>query len=82
VNEDFRDTASALVAIGRSFYERGWALGTSGNFSAVIGRDPLRLVITPSGVDKGELTAAQILEVGREGSENVSHPQKRYSISR
>jgi methylthioribulose-1-phosphate dehydratase len=69
VNEDFRDTASALVAIGRSFYERGWALGTSGNFSAVIGRDPLRLVITPSGVDKGELTAAQILEVGKEGRE-------------
>jgi len=69
VNEDFRNTASALAAIGRSFYERGWALGTSGNFSAVISRDPLRLAITPSGVDKGELTAEQILEVGREASE-------------
>ena len=52
-----------LVEVGRRFYQRGWVFGTSGNFSVVLGRDPLRLAITSSGVDKGELTADQILEI-------------------
>jgi methylthioribulose-1-phosphate dehydratase len=69
MDEAFRDTASALVAITRSFYTRGWALGTSGNFSAVLSRDPLRLAITPSGADKGELAAEQILTIGQELNE-------------
>jgi methylthioribulose-1-phosphate dehydratase len=56
-----------LVEIGRNFYSRGWVLGTGGNFSAVTGRDPLRLAITASGVDKGNLTPSQILEVDHEG---------------
>jgi methylthioribulose-1-phosphate dehydratase len=69
MDEAFRDTASGLVAISRSFYARGWALGTSGNFSAVLSRDPLRLAITPSGADKGELIADRILTTGQELNE-------------
>src|SRR5262245_8232030 len=42
-------------------------LGTSGNLSAVVSRDPLRLAITRSGVDKGALTPAEILEVDAAG---------------
>jgi len=56
-----------LVEIGRNFYNRGWVLGTSGNFSAVINRGPLRLVITASGVDKGNLVPSQFLEIDGEG---------------
>lgn len=52
-----------LTAIGRRFYDRGWVLGTSGNFSAVVNRDPLRLAITASSVHKGLLQDADILEV-------------------
>ena len=52
-----------LVEVGRRFYQRGWVFGTSGNFSVVLSRDPLRLAITSSGVDKGDLTADQILEI-------------------
>ena len=52
-----------LAAIGRRFYARGWVQGTSGNFSAVVGRDPLRLAITASSVHKGQLRGAHILEV-------------------
>ncbi|MGH9786863.1 MAG: methylthioribulose 1-phosphate dehydratase [Terriglobia bacterium] len=59
----FRQLAASLAAIGREFHFRGWALGTSGNFSAVIRRDPLRLAITPTGVDKSTLAAAAILQV-------------------
>ena len=55
------DTASRLAAIGRRFYDRGWALGTSGNFSAVVSRKPLRLAITATSVAKGSLRPADIL---------------------
>jgi methylthioribulose-1-phosphate dehydratase len=52
-----------LIEIGRNFYNRGWVLGTSGNLSAVTSRDPLRLTITSSGVDKGNLVPSQFLEI-------------------
>jgi methylthioribulose-1-phosphate dehydratase len=55
--------AESLAEIGRGFYARGWALGTSGNFSAVISREPLRLAITSTGLDKGGLTPAQFIEI-------------------
>jgi methylthioribulose-1-phosphate dehydratase len=60
----FEGAADDLVAAGRRFDARGWVLGTSGNFSAVIERAPLRLAITRSGAHKGALTAADILEIG------------------
>jgi methylthioribulose-1-phosphate dehydratase len=63
----FRRQASALAVVGRRFYDRGWALGTSGNFSAVVSRSPLRLAITASGVSKRELAASQILECNERG---------------
>jgi len=60
--------AALLVEIGRQCYARGWALGTSGNFSATLSRDPLRLAITVSGVDKGLLSADQIVEIDELGN--------------
>jgi methylthioribulose-1-phosphate dehydratase len=60
---DFLKVATELAASGRAFYARGWALGTSGNFSAVISREPLRLAITSTGLDKGTLTPEQFLEI-------------------
>lgn len=59
---------SMLSRTGRDFYARGWAEGTSGNFSAVVSRDPLRLAVTASGVDKGLLGPEHILEVDESGS--------------
>jgi len=56
-----------LAELGRYFYSRGWVLGTSGNFSAVIQSEPLRLAITASGVDKGALTTEQILQIDADG---------------
>ena len=58
------DGVDGLIRVGRRFDARGWVLGTSGNFSVVTSRDPLRLAITRSGVHKGDLTAADILEFG------------------
>jgi methylthioribulose-1-phosphate dehydratase len=62
-----RAAAIALTAIGRRFYARGWVLGTSGNFSAVTSRKPLRLAITASAVHKGTLTPRQILTIDDRG---------------
>jgi methylthioribulose-1-phosphate dehydratase len=59
--------ASDLAAIGRRFHARGWALGTSGNLSAVVSRKPLRLAITASGLNKRELKASQILMCDEHG---------------
>lgn len=61
------EAAPLLARAGRRFDARGWVLGTSGNFSAVVGRDPLRLAITRSGAHKGELTPDDILEFGDGG---------------
>ena len=63
----FRNLATRLSEIGREFYRRGWALGTSGNFSAVISKDPLRLAITASGIDKSDLAPGEILQVNASG---------------
>jgi methylthioribulose-1-phosphate dehydratase len=57
------DAAEQLTAVGRRFHARGWVLGTSGNFSVVTCRDPLRLSITASSVDKGALEPSQIIDV-------------------
>ena len=61
------ELASQLAEVGRQFYGRGWVMGTSGNFSAVLSRDPLRLAITSSGVDKGSLSPGDILEIDQDG---------------
>jgi methylthioribulose-1-phosphate dehydratase len=59
----FQNVADSLAEIGRSFYQRGWVFGTSGNFSAVVSERPLRLAITPTGLDKGALSPEQFLEI-------------------
>jgi methylthioribulose-1-phosphate dehydratase len=63
----FTELAEQLAEIGRQCYARGWVLGTSGNFSAVVSRHPFRLAITTSGVDKGALTPDQIVELDDQG---------------
>src|SRR5881296_3156133 len=69
-------TIDDLVNLARDFHRRGWALGTSGNFSTVVEREPLRLAITASSVDKGRLTPGQILEVDGGGRALNSTPGK------
>jgi ribulose-5-phosphate 4-epimerase/fuculose-1-phosphate aldolase len=55
--------AKDLARFGREFHGRGWALGTSGNYSAVLQHEPLRLLINSSGLDKSELDEKHFLEV-------------------
>jgi methylthioribulose-1-phosphate dehydratase len=48
-----------LVRISHLFYQRGWSLSTSSNYSARMNRD--NILITSSGKDKGTLTEADIV---------------------
>jgi methylthioribulose-1-phosphate dehydratase len=63
-----RALASSLSNIGREFHGRGWALGTSGNYSAVLRREPPQLLITSSGLDKSALNERDFLEVDGNGN--------------
>jgi methylthioribulose-1-phosphate dehydratase len=64
----FAELAAQLVETARQCHARGWAMGTSGNFSAVVNREPLRLAITTSGVDKGTLSAEEVVEIDEYGN--------------
>lgn len=59
--------AQALIALGRRFYDRGWVLGTSGNFSVVTSHLPLRLLVTASASHKGMLTRNQFVTINEAG---------------
>ena len=62
-NSKFTELAADLATTAKALHARGWLLGTSGNLSAVVNQEPLHLAMSPSGVDKGELTAEQFLLV-------------------
>ena len=75
---DLTSTARELIDVGRRFDARGWVLGTSGNFSVVLGRAPLRLAMTSSGTHKGQLVVDDIVEIEVPGpSSTVPGPSSR-----
>jgi methylthioribulose-1-phosphate dehydratase len=53
--------------VGREFHGRGWSLGTSSNYSVVVSRDPLELLITVSGKDKSSLQRQDFVRVDAAG---------------
>jgi methylthioribulose-1-phosphate dehydratase len=63
----FCQLARQLARAGRDFRNRGWALGTSGNFSAVVSVEPFRLAITQTGIDKQALTEREVILVDDQG---------------
>lgn len=67
-SSDFQSAVAALAKAGAFFYQRGWVLGTGGNFSAILSREPLRLAITASGLHKGELAHQDFLVVDESGT--------------
>jgi len=70
-----RLTADHVLAAGARlatesarFASFGWMRGTSGNLSEVLTRDPLRLAVTASGLDKGELKPSDVAVVDEYGA--------------
>lgn len=73
---NFAHIASQLAHVAARLHSRGWMLGTSGNLSALVDSAPLRLAITPSGADKGDLSAQQILVIDEHGRLYGDHAGK------
>jgi methylthioribulose-1-phosphate dehydratase len=61
------DPIDALRAIGHEFHGRGWSLGTSSNYSVIVSRDPLELLVTASGKDKSALSRDDFVRVDAAG---------------
>jgi methylthioribulose-1-phosphate dehydratase len=57
----------ALRQVGAFFYQRGWSVGTSSNYSVLLSRAPFRLLITASGKDKGRLEPHDFVVVDETG---------------
>lgn len=70
------DRKAELMQIGREFHQRGWSLGTSSNYSLVLGRDPLCLLITASGKDKGALMIGDFVVVDQQARPVLPHQPK------
>jgi methylthioribulose-1-phosphate dehydratase len=56
-----------LVECGKLFHSRGWSVGTSSNYSVVLSQNPIDLIVTASGFDKGRLQRENFVRVGRDG---------------
>ena len=52
-----------LMQAGREFSQRGWVLGAGGNFSLLLARKPMRLVITSGDTGKDSLDETNFLEI-------------------
>lgn len=76
MSDNLQDIAANLASVAKGFHARGWLLGTSGNLSAVVQRRPLRLAMSPSGIDKGELTPDQVLMIDEDSRVVSDHNAK------
>ncbi len=56
-----------LRECGQFFHQRGWSVGTSSNYSVVLGTAPVELIVTASGKDKGRLQRDDFVHVGADG---------------
>ncbi len=65
---NLHEAGAALAVEAKRFASFGWMRGTSGNLSVVLDREPLQLAVTASGLDKGELTSADVVRVDADGS--------------
>jgi methylthioribulose-1-phosphate dehydratase len=70
------DEIDGLRDVGAMFWQRGWSVGTSSNYSLVICREPLELLITASGKDKGRLTRGDFVRIGANGRPTVEGQPK------
>ena len=62
-----RAAAEGMIAVGRELHTRGWSLATSSNYSVRLSEDPLRLLVTASGLDKGNLSPKDFVLLDDQG---------------
>jgi len=57
------ESRKELMSVIKRITVRGWCPATAGNFSMLLDSDPVKILITPSGVDKNLIDADDLLEV-------------------
>ena len=72
----YAEQIDALIEVGRIFWQRGWSVGTSSNYSVVVNRDPQQLLVTASGKHKGRLTRSDFVLVDSQGQPTASGQPK------
>ena len=72
----FEEVIDQLRECGQLFHSRGWSVGTSSNYSAVIPSDPVELIVTASGKDKGRLTREDFVRLDSDGKPIVAEQPK------
>jgi methylthioribulose-1-phosphate dehydratase len=60
--------AQQLSVAMAAIHGRGWCDGTGGNFSCLLCREPLQLLMAPSGVDKGTVRPEDLIVVNGAGA--------------
>jgi L-fuculose-phosphate aldolase len=65
MNSTSYELRQEMVRIGHLIWERGYVAATDGNLSARLGSD--RLLVTPSGVSKGFLSADELIVIDLDG---------------
>ena len=66
----------ALREMGSMLWQRGWSVGTSSNYSLVLSREPLELLVTASGMDKGRLRRSDFVRVNEQGKPTLDGQPK------
>ncbi|MEM8732592.1 MAG: methylthioribulose 1-phosphate dehydratase [Planctomycetota bacterium] len=74
--QPYTDAIQGLQRAGRIFWERGWSRGTSSNYSVVVEKDPTHLLVTASGMDKGNLGPDDFVLVDAEGKPTLDGQPK------
>ena len=74
--QPYSSDVEKLRRIGNLFWERGWSRGTSSNYSVVVERDPLKLMVTASGKDKGRLSSEDFVLVDGQGNPTEENQPK------
>lgn len=72
--DHLQQAGAELAAESARFAGLGWMRGTSGNVSRTLQRDPLRLAVTVSGRDKGELGPEDVVVVDEAGAAVPDQP--------
>jgi methylthioribulose-1-phosphate dehydratase len=74
--QEHQQRIDELIECGKLFHQRGWSVGTSSNYSVVLSQEPVDLIVTASGFDKGRLTREQFVHVGPDGQPRFPNQPK------
>ena len=66
-HDGWLDSVDVMRDTGHMLWQRGWSVGTSSNYSVVARREPLQLVVTASGKDKGHLERHDFVLINDQG---------------